>query len=107
MWNAAGLRPPNLEGLGDNVWVGNQNLPTTEQGLIVLGTPLGTPQYQQHQLQQLRAQHDQLLDRIRVLFCASSRCNYQLRMLRPEITTNFAAAHDVAVATCFTQLLDS
>ena len=24
VWNAAGLRPPNLEGLGDNVWVGNQ-----------------------------------------------------------------------------------
>ena len=48
VWNAAGLRPPNLEGLGDNVWVGNQNLPTTEQGLMVLGTPLGTPQYQQH-----------------------------------------------------------
>ena len=44
VWNAAGLRPPNLEGLGDNVWVGNQNLPTTEQGLVVLGTPLGTPQ---------------------------------------------------------------
>ena len=85
---------------------------------MVLGTPLGTPQYQQHQLQQLRAQHDQLLDRIPalgdlqaswllLLFCASRRCNYQLRMLRPEITTNFAAAHDVAVATCFTQLLDS
>ena len=27
VWNAAGLTPPNLEGLGDNVWVwvGNQN----------------------------------------------------------------------------------
>ena len=84
VWNAAGLRPANLEGLGDNVWVGNQNLPTTEEGLMVLGTPLGTPQYQQHQLQQLRAQHDQLLDRIPalgdlqaswllLLFCAAER----------------------------------
>ena len=41
------------------------------------------------------------------ILCHPPPSNYQLRMLHPEITTNFAAAHDVAVATCFTQLLDT
>ena len=63
-------------------------------------------------------QHDQLLQRIPelddlqaswllLLFCASPRCNYQLRMLSPHDTAHFAAAHDVAVAACFTRLLDT
>ena len=79
---------------------------------------MGTPQYKQQHLQQLRAQHDQLLQRIPerddlqaswllLLFCASPRCNYQLRMLSPHDTAHFAAAHDVAVAACFTRLLDT
>ena len=88
------------------------------QGLMVLGAPVGTPQYKQQHLQQLRTQHDQLLQRIPelddlqaswllLLFCASPRCNYQLRMLSPHDTAHFAAAHDVAVAACFTRLLDT
>ena len=62
---------------------------------MVLGTPLGTPQYQQHQLQQLRAQHDQLLDRIPalgdlqaswllLLFCASPRCSETVMARLPQ-----------------------
>eukprot|EP00435_Cladocopium_sp_Y103_P059674 s180_g21.t1 len=55
---------------------------------------LGTPQYQH--------QH-----RLLLLFSASPRCNYQLRMLPPHDTQHFAAHHDAAVAACLTQLLDA
>ena len=85
---------------------------------MILGTPLGTTPDQYHQLTHLRAQHDQLLNRIPdlddlqaswllLLYCASPRCNYQLRMLPPEAAANFAADHDLAVAACFNRLLDS
>eukprot|EP00435_Cladocopium_sp_Y103_P013727 s3763_g3.t1 len=118
VWNAAGVLPPNLDGLGGSVRVGDRSLPAEEQGLMVLGAPLGTRQYKHHHLQQLRAQHDQLLRRIPelgdlqaswlvLLFLASLRCNYQLRMLPPHDTQHFAAHHDAAVAACFTQLLDA
>ena len=118
VWNMARTLPPNLDGLGGGVWVGDRGLPAEAQGLMVLGAPVGTPQYKQQHLQQLRAQHDQLLQRIPelddlqaswllLLFCASPRCNYQLRMLSPHDTAHFAAAHDVAVAACFTRLLDT
>ena len=64
VWNANGVPPPGIAPLGPNVWVGNQALPAEEQGLMILGTPVGSSQYQQHQLAHLRTQHDQLLQRI-------------------------------------------
>ena len=60
VWNANGVPPPGIAPLGHNVWVGNQALPAEEQGLMILGTPVGSSQYQQHQLAHPRTQHDQL-----------------------------------------------
>ena len=64
------------------------------------------------------ATHQELLSRLRelqdlqaswllLLFCASPRSNYILRMLPPPATTEFSTRHDAAVATCLTELLQS
>ena len=45
------------------VWRGS-GIPAVEQGLKVLGTPLGHPEYVADQLEQLTAEHLTLLDRI-------------------------------------------
>ena len=118
IWNGAGSEPPNIQDLGPDVWVGNPGLPRNSQGLVALGAPVGTQEYKQQHLQQTLTQHTELLQAIPtlddlqaswllLLFCASPRCNYHLRMLAPEETATFAQDHDTAVAACFTQLLDT
>ena len=115
-WNAAGIEPPNIRDLGEDVWVGNPNLPATSQGMTVLGAPIGSAAFVQHQLQQANQQHQHLLDRIPhledlqaswllLLYCASPRCTYLLRMCSPNVTTEFANNHDFAVAACLRRLL--
>ena len=118
VWNGAGQLPPNLTSLGSDVWVGNPALPPTEQGLTVLGAPIGHTDFIQTQLQQASQAHTGFLQDIPalddlqaswllLLFCASPRCNYLLRMLPPLDTTQYAQDHDTAVAHCFTTLLDT
>lgn len=100
------------------MWAGNPALPRNNQGLVALGAPVGTSEYKRQHLQHTLAQHTELLQAIPalddlqaswllLLFCASPRCNYHLRMLPPDETANFAQDHDTAVAACFTQLLDT
>ena len=117
VWNAAGIPPPNSQELGEDVWVGNPNLPKTSRGLTVLGAPIGSGAFVQHQLRQANQQHQHLLDRIPhledlqaswllLLFCASPRCTYLLRMCPPHITAEFANNHDFAIVVCLRRLLE-
>ena len=118
VWNAAGTEPPNIASLGPDVWVGNPNLPATHQGLTVLGAPVGSPMFVQHQLQHTHHTHQQLLQRIPtlddlqaswllLLFCASPRSTYLLRMCAPDSTKDFAEAHDTAIGACLQSLLQT
>lgn len=116
VWNASGTTPPNLAPLGHDVWVSDQTLPSQQQGLTILSTPLVSETYVRHQLNNINCSHEQLLQRIParddlqafwflLLFCASPRSNYILRTTAPAFTTEFAADHDVAVTSCLRQLL--
>ena len=118
VWNAAGAEPPNIASLGPDVWVGNPNLPATHQGLTVLGAPVGSSMFVQHQLQHTLHTHQQLLQRIPtlddlqaswllLLFCASPRSTYLLRMCAPDSTKDFAEAHDTAIGACLQSLLQT
>ena len=40
-----------------------------------------------------------------LLYCASPRCNYLLRLLPPATTSEFARSHDAAIARCLGRLL--
>ena len=73
------------------VWRGDPALPPQEQGVKLLGTPLGHAAYVQDQLARLSTSHDVLLERIQavpdlqvawllLVFCAASRANYYLRV---------------------------
>ena len=91
VWNQAGQPPPNIQALGPDVWACSSDTLSQEQGLMVLGAPVGTASYKQQQLQRTREQHNSLLQRLSELedlqaawllplFCASPRCHYHLRM---------------------------
>ena len=94
-----------------------KHLPDTSQGITVLGAPIGSGAFVQNHLRQANQQHQHLLDRIPhledlqaswllLLFCASPRCTYLLRMCPPHITAEFANNHDFAVAACLRRLLE-
>ena len=118
VWNRAGLQPPHIQHLGPEAWVGDPALPPSDQGLAILGSPLGSPAFVAQQLQEAVANHAGFLSRIPLLqdlqaswllllFCASPRCNYQLRMLAPSASEAFAHSHDHAIAGCLTELLQT
>ena len=119
IWNAAGEEPPNIADLqaaaAAPIWVGSWSTPPEQQGLIVLGSPLGADAYIQTSLQNTLAQQTALLDRIPgvqdlqtawllLLFCANARSTYQLRILPPHLTEGYAQSHDEAIARCLALL---
>ena len=121
VWNKAGAAPTDVHTLqpieqSARVWVGDQTLPPEEQGLQVLGTPVGSPDYILAALRRVTAKHATLFERIGAVpdlqtafllltFCASPLATYLLRALPRLLTQNFAQAHDGATAACLAHLL--
>ena len=97
------------------VWRGS-DIPTADQGIKVLGTPFGHPDYVARHLQSVEQEQQVLLDRIPSIFdvqsawllllhCASARANYQLRTVRPSAVEGFARAHDAGLWQCLSNIL--
>ena len=100
VWNAASVRPTACDYLeriaqaedpDARVWRGS-DLPTRDQGIRVLGTPVGHEDFVIAQLDALLDQHQVLLSRIPLitdvqsawallLHCAGGRANYILRVI--------------------------
>ena len=126
VWNAAGVRPPTcdqLERLAQvsdpeaRVWKGS-DIPTVEQGVRILGTPLGHPDYVHTFLQNVLDEHAVLLSRIPLvedvqsawallLHCARGRANYMLRVVMPEAVQRFAEGHTNGLWACLRNILGS
>ena len=113
-----GPPPPGVNDLGDPskppVWKGN--LPPAENGIVILGTPLGTPEFcTQHAQERIKEENKflQWLPQIPelqagwllLLFCAVPRANHLLRVLPPSITEGYARAHDEGIFRTFVQLV--
>ena len=118
IWNKTGHQPPNTEDLGAATWVGDQSLPPEQQGITVLGAPIGSAEHIQSHLQQTSAQHTPPLQHLPylddlqaswllLLYTASTRSNYLLRMVPPHLTTQFAQQHDASITACLAQLLET
>ena len=118
IWNRGGHAPPNIHTLGPDTWVGNRELPPEQQGITVLGAPIGTDAYAQHFLQNTSTSHRPLLEQLPhlqdlqaawllLLYTASPRSNYLLRLLPPAQTATFAEQHDLDISRCLTQLLQT
>ena len=124
VWNSAGVKPDICDALqriaqasdpNAQVWRGSE-LPPTMQGMKVLGTPLGHPDYVATYLEGMRRKHARLLEAIPsvpdvqcawllLLHCASARANYLLRVVRPEWVQSFACVHDQNLWKCLCAIL--
>ena len=87
-----------------------------EQGVRILGTPLGHPDYVHSYFQNVLNEHGVLLSRIPLvedvqsawallLHCAGGRANYMLRVVRPESAQRFAEGQHERIVGMFAQHL--
>ena len=94
------------------VWKGDAEIPDQERGVRVLGAPIGSSEYVLAQLNAKSREQRLLFQRISavpdlqsawllLLFCGATRANFWLRMVRPELTAQFAEEHDGNVWQCF------
>ena len=98
------------------VWRGNGDIPTTKQGLKILGCPLGHHDFVQDQFSKLSDGHYVLLRRIEMvenlqsawflLVCgAAARANFFLRSVSPGQISTFVSHHDDQMWACLSTLL--
>ena len=98
-----------------SVWRGFWG-PTEQQGVRILGAPLGHTDFVSAFLERKSRDHHVLLSRIPrvedvqrawalLLHCASGRANYLLRVVRPELVRDFAERHDSSLWTCMCEIL--
>ena len=126
VWSRAGAEPRGCEELtvaarmvkeSATVWVGDHSLPSAAQGMRVLGSPIGHPDFVRSFLEQRSAEHSVLLQRIPVipnlqlawlllLYCAAPRSNFWLRTVPPDLVEAFATAHDVGLWQCLCAIMN-
>ena len=125
VWNRGGFLPNGVEELtraarmlkpGAVVWKGDPSLPASQQGLKVLGIPVGQPAFVREFLENKSREQTVLFQRIPwvndpqsawllLSMCAATRANFWLRGVRPEQTEEFADRHDANVWNCLRTIL--
>ena len=126
VWNSGGHRQAACDELerisravnGGNVWRGSQ-VPPTEQGIKVLGCPLGHTDFVDAHLERTTREHSVLFERIPsvpdlqsawlfLTYCAAAKATYLLRVLPPTLVRRFAEDHDdgcgVVSVSCWVSL---
>ena len=109
-----GPPPPGITELGEDVWCGDK--PPAQRGVVVLGTPVGHPDFVQAWTDKRLCEERRLLEELPhlpdlqcawllLLFCASPRANHALRTLPPSEAAPYARGHDQAVWEALQQCL--
>ena len=124
VWNAVDDRPDFCDTLeriaraedpDARVWRGSE-LPVVQQGIKVLGTPLGHSAFVAAHLNKKADEQALLLERIPaipdlqsswalLLHCAAARSNYLLRVVKPEATRLYAQRHNDGLWKCLCEML--
>ena len=117
VWNRAGVEPPRVRELGEDVWVGGADREADKRGVKVLGTPVGTQEYANATGDKLLAKERALWDLLPqlpdlqsawllLLQCAGPRFNYRARAVPPTENTAYATGHDKGMWTTLCALLE-
>ena len=107
-WNALLWQQIPMHGCGGS---GDTDLPEAQQGMKVLGTPLGHPSFVEAHLQKKLTEQRTCLERIPeeqdlqsawslLVHCASARANYLLQVVEPQSVANFARSHGMWRCLC-------
>ena len=122
LWNRAGVEPAGsaaltaaarVADLSAIMWRVAPHFPLEEQGVKILGTPLGHPSCVRSQLVALTAKHEHLISNIMqvqdlqcawILLLYCPRAYYSLRVVHPNLTDAFAQ-HDTSMRRALSQRL--
>ena len=96
-WNRGGVKPPNMDDLGADVW--------SPAGVKVLGTPIGTDEFVASQVAERLEDERRLWDALLevpdlqcawqiLVQCAGPRASHLLRTLPPSQSRAYAMGHD-------------
>ena len=114
-WCRKPLSPPaDFTNYGTYAWTSDKT--PTQRGLVILGTPIGPPEFirthaderMQKELLPLRRLHelsDLQCQWVLLSQCATARANHTIRILPPDASRYYAEAHDEAIWTAFCSLL--
>ena len=126
IWNRSGEKPSGVDQLTVAarvqdpraiVWRGDQEIPVSEQGMKVLGVPLGRDEYAAKFLEKKTEHHDTLFAKdsvgprrpsqlvVAVPFCAPRGPTFILRNVNPEVARSFAISHDLKVHHCLCKII--
>ena len=114
-WSSGGgPAPPSLASLGPDVWTSDKT--PAENGIKVLGTPIGQPAYvdsfattrvetENRLLKQLVKLPDLQCAWIMLSMSAAPRSNHMVRMLPPSQARTYAQQHDIAMWSTLCDML--
>ena len=110
VWNRGGTCPDacaalteaRMVDLGAVVWRGDTSLPRREQGLVILGAPVGQVEFVQ--LEKKTVEHSVLLQRIPLV--KNLQAAWYAHCESPELGEAFATGHDDSVRACLGSLLN-
>ena len=125
LWSRSGVVPTGAQALTEAaqrldpeaiVWRGDVSLPPQEQGVMVLGTPMGQPEFVKSKIGssfgETRPSGVTNCGNVRspmcmvlLLHCASARPNYMLRVVHPALSAGFAGHHDATMRQALSQLV--
>ena len=125
VWNRAGVEPAGCHELtlaarlvkkDAAVWTGDPNLPSVMQGMRVLGSPIGHPDFARSVLGAENGRAFSLLDHIPsipdlqsawlvLVWWTTARANFWLRTVPPEWAHAFAEAHDRGLSQCLCAIM--
>ena len=125
LWNRVGQMPFGCERLeaaaraedpDARVWRGDVQIEPRQRGIVILGTPVGTPEFVEQQLEQKVVEHETFLQRVPelkdlqcawllLLFCGVARANFFIRTIGPALSHSFATRHDAQIWRCFSTLV--
>ena len=98
------------------VWKGNPELLHSQQGIKILGIPVGRKEFIEHELESRANTHAELLEKIPrvkdlqcawliLLYCGVSRANFFIRAVSPDHSLHFAQRHEEQIWRCLTTLI--
>jgi hypothetical protein len=111
---SGGPAPPGLATISPTSWKGD--LPERENGILVLGVPVGLPAFIATKAEARMTEERRLLESIPrmpdlqcawalLLYSAVPRANHFLRLLPPSLAQSYARAHDMEIRLCLAALL--
>ena len=106
------LEAARAENPDARVWRGDLQMELSQRGIVILGTPVGTPEFVQQQLEQKVVEHEKFLHpqvdgppMCLVAPLVLRRCSGEFLTISPALSHSVATRHDAQIWRCLSTLV--